>query len=851
MSCRIIFSESENPMKSALWDTIYKYVSEEGIILLPKELREELSNIRTLDSSEDIADALYDMFSSKEVLKKNGDWLSAAYNFNKWGSLTDEIKQYIYDEQISKSKLTSKDYNDINKELGLNITNKVANQTISFKNLFKVINDNGNEVQKKLLGLIEKDFSNNDEPLPVFKFKSFITNNSGIIPLGIYEQKGQQKIIKIDPLLISSNARDKESFYDKFIEVALHEIMHYYTIESVHSFKTFNKEINSFTDQAILYNELTNQIENTPIGKLDDLFNYIKSNHPELSNVYGLSNLDEFISEVMSNSKFQYELSKIPYEYDNSNLTLLEEFWEALKSMLMSKFSIDANNTVLQEAISIVSLIIEESPNYSLKDITREKIKKDNNLTNLDYDYNLEPEFTKHNIDSLLKEEVINYKLKVVYALLKLSNNRTNIRLNSKEQPYIEINLRKTLNGQGVTNQQIDLIFDYMKSNNIKEISIKDLALEMAASYSFNVEINIAKVSENIKSINEIEPGLWNFRGEDFYSYSDAIEAKNQYNRNRKETPTSYYSNSTVPGGTNYTENEIATPNTQVQQFPKGITVKQGVEELFESNPELANIGTQEQYSQYLDTIFPDSKVKDIVYHGTDTRFESFDKNKISSKESTAHAKGFYFGWAGKFGAAASYAGNFGRGKEKVLLANTVQIQNPFILNGSFAPIKENQQFVDFLIRNGFDITKWKHYPKGDIFDYTTSVGTDKITEALKREGYDSIIVNKGGWKTIKRNVELGDVQANSDELIVFEPEQIHILGSKQDIEGFKKWKKDNTKTVIKSGIVPSIKGHAQFSTDNGLMWSRTDEKVQYQEQDIDNLLKIMENSKILQIKCS
>ena len=51
--------------------------------------------------------------------------------------------------------------------------------------------------------------------------------------------------------------------------------------------------------------------------------------------------------------------------------------------------------------------------------------------------------------------------------------------------------------------------------------------------------------------------------------------------------------------------------------------------------------------------------------------------------------------------------------------------------------------------------------------------------------------------------------------------------------------------------IIPSIKGHAQFATDNGLMWSRTDEKIQYQEQDIDNLLKIMENSKILQIKCS
>ena len=46
------------------------------------------------------------------------------------------------------------------------------------------------------------------------------------------------------------------------------------------------------------------------------------------------------------------------------------------------------------------------------------------------------------------------------------------------------------------------------------------------------------------------------------------------------------------------------------------VDVKPGVEELFNTNSELANIGTKKQYSQYLDTIFPDSKFKDIVYHG-------------------------------------------------------------------------------------------------------------------------------------------------------------------------------------------------------------------------------------------
>lgn len=44
----------------------------------------------------------------------------------------------------------------------------------------------------------------------------------------------------------------------------------------------------------------------------------------------------------------------------------------------------------------------------------------------------------------------------------------------------------------------------------------------------------------------------------------------------------------------------------------KNIDTKKGVSEVFEQNPELNDIGTQEQYSQYLDTIFPDSKVVEM-----------------------------------------------------------------------------------------------------------------------------------------------------------------------------------------------------------------------------------------------
>ena len=64
-----------------------------------------------------------------------------------------------------------------------------------------------------------------------------------------------------------------------------------------------------------------------------------------------------------------------------------------------------------------------------------------------------------------------------------------------------------------------------------------------------------------------------------------------------------------------YTNSNIKVPSISESRYriaePTSLNgVKSGVSELFESNPELANIGNQQQYSQYLDTIFPDSKVK-------------------------------------------------------------------------------------------------------------------------------------------------------------------------------------------------------------------------------------------------
>ena len=64
--------------------------------------------------------------------------------------------------------------------------------------------------------------------------------------------------------------------------------------------------------------------------------------------------------------------------------------------------------------------------------------------------------------------------------------------------------------------------------------------------------------------------------------------------------------------------------------------IRDGVSELFESNPELVNIGTPQQYSQYLDSIFPGSKVKDILYHSR------FTIDNIKNKDSCPNQVKWY-----------------------------------------------------------------------------------------------------------------------------------------------------------------------------------------------------------------
>lgn len=91
--------------------------------------------------------------------------------------------------------------------------------------------------------------------------------------------------------------------------------------------------------------------------------------------------------------------------------------------------------------------------------------------------------------------------------------------------------------------------------------------------------------------------------------------------------------------------------NFKPDQFPQKQESfqKEDVDFIFEQNPDLVTIGTKEQYSRYIESIFPNSKIKDVVYHGTlsseNILMNGFSKDFLgSSSKSTTSKDGFFFG---------------------------------------------------------------------------------------------------------------------------------------------------------------------------------------------------------------
>ncbi len=201
-------------------------------------------------------------------------------------------------------------------------------------------------------------------------------------------------------------------------------------------------------------------------------------------------------------------------------------------------------------------------------------------------------------------------------------------------------------------------------------------------------------------------------------------------------------------------ETENITPN-----------IKEGVPELFESKPELVNqvyeeseiTPEQEQqvqqlYSKYLDTIFPDSKIKDIVYHGAN---EPIISDKFIVTED-ATGGGIWF-----------------TGSKKYAQIQMDRAQPSESLIGRPLRGKPTMYRVLLNIKN----PKNFYNSSGAMLVQTPS----KFEEQYNRKVNDAALFHHP-------NSKKPPYKDSADQVVIFNPEQVHILGSKEDIEGFKEF---------------------------------------------------------------
>ena len=186
-----------------------------------------------------------------------------------------------------------------------------------------------------------------------------------------------------------------------------------------------------------------------------------------------------------------------------------------------------------------------------------------------------------------------------------------------------------------------------------------------------------------------------------------------------------------------------AQPTQQTSEVELNERKRKDIEDLFDKNLALKEIGTEKQYSEYLDSIFPDSKVKDIVYHGTKAyspsglekpKFETFDKSFIgkgSGLRSDDMVKGFYFG----------------------------------------------------------------------SYSIADKAGTRVIPAILDIQEVNNT--------TVRRDTV--DFDTKGDVFVVKEPEQIYILGSKQDVRGFKDFVSKGNKKTQQASKVETKEGQIEL----------------------------------------
>jgi hypothetical protein len=184
--------------------------------------------------------------------------------------------------------------------------------------------------------------------------------------------------------------------------------------------------------------------------------------------------------------------------------------------------------------------------------------------------------------------------------------------------------------------------------------------------------------------------------------------------------------------------------------------IDHGVDFIYEQHPELERIGSKQEYQQYLESIYPESVLKQVVYHYSNYDHMKEDGFKFSSETGIVAGAGgieaIYF-----TGSEENYWGSNDLNKYAAIL----NVRHP--LDG----------------REAVDVDD----PKIKEYDAIYKEGSDRDFGPLDKENPYQLQQNRAKAFTDRGYDAV--LAPGLGEIAIFDTENIHILGSRSDIEKF------------------------------------------------------------------
>ena len=418
--------------------------------------------------------------------------------------------------------------------------------------------------------------------------------------------------------LISSNKRTVRGINQTLFQAELFKLL-VYNVQKSRVVQLAEDDVTLFTLQDVVRDPIANESKiNKILSDLGERMNSLpdapKVNYDLISNLerraefvneiinfsanlslmrnkyYGYTSVDEFITETATNNYTRTQLMKYP--------SLFEKFKTALMKFLNKLFGIEeSERTLFNDAIEAVFNFVgvdrtnlnntyeidqmlkgpegDETDNFTY-DNKSYKILRDSQGIGYEIDgfdgtewrknAILDAYNTNRNIDPITG---INFRLPtqeqdmtfpwdvddlvVDLSMTSIEANRNNpevqftldaIRILNTDKAETVFSKAKR-NGWDITKIMNELFIPKVDKLLVAEsysrgnTNPKDIAIDIASRYSYSVEINTTKANQETAYYDEdtgrLEGGMY-------------------------ERDSDYYSNLTVPGGTNYTENEISTP---------------------------------------------------------------------------------------------------------------------------------------------------------------------------------------------------------------------------------------------------------------------------------------------------